>query len=678
MKTRNVTVVSDPLPAGSDFFAPDTTYLIRSEVSLTGNIDLPGGVQLIFQGGKIVSQSPCTLTGNNTALMAPVDVIFGLNISVNGSWNIDRAYPLWFETSFIGTQQDFADSINKAIVMKSKGEVQLLKGIHFISKPIIIPQGAHLLGEDGDLESNNKETQIKPMESSAGSGKYAYKYMVYINCDINGVPDPYGKSHPKQWVSISNIKFKNNVDVFKPARCIYSVGNTSLDYVKWAEFLQAITFARTAYYDMRSITNCAFDNYADITIPDNLTDDEIPDYCAFDFGSFGDGLLFSHNGTGTHGQYALLYISQCGGGIISDNVLCGDVIVRFSKALTIENNHMEGVYRLDVPPQIKIRQSVVNITQNFIEKCSKPSIVVYNGPDTVADYDSSIVNLSGNQHLFYAGKRETDETLQTKEQRLESISEVDIAVDRRTLLNISNEYRYDFYGISGVRICGIMLAKADGSMFEEFNRFSYLLSQQSCILPNYRVQATATAHELNAPGFSSPQPVRHIEWFRPSGKYVYSYEILWDSGRGIKKTEGNTTRFAINSEQNPLELTHYGQGVLLSFNDAGRFRRLPVKLIRRRLDDHTLDIEEVVVPIISTAHFYDNGISVCGFKWRPLSLNAEFSIAHKYDTIDYVNGNIHAWTDSVPSFLNSRWHTGDLIYNTSADNNTSAVTVVKK
>lgn len=49
---------------------------------------------MIFAGGKISGTG--TLTGDNTRLIAPITQIFGEDITVDGIWEMDRAYPQWF------------------------------------------------------------------------------------------------------------------------------------------------------------------------------------------------------------------------------------------------------------------------------------------------------------------------------------------------------------------------------------------------------------------------------------------------------------------------------------------------------------------------------------------------------------------------------------------------------
>ena len=80
---------------------PTTTKTDKdSDVVINRHITLAHNTTLIFAGGKISGTG--TLTGDNTRLIAPITQIFGEDITVDGIWVMDRAYPQWFgqETIF--------------------------------------------------------------------------------------------------------------------------------------------------------------------------------------------------------------------------------------------------------------------------------------------------------------------------------------------------------------------------------------------------------------------------------------------------------------------------------------------------------------------------------------------------------------------------------------------------
>ena len=128
------------------FFTSNSTYNITTDITLESDTVIPDNVTLIFQGGKILSNTPLTLTGQRTRIVAPICQIFGEDIEVDGSWDIDRAYPQWFGYATYQTPVDYlppatcrdaGPAINKAIKMKQMGEVFLPKGIYVIATPAI-------------------------------------------------------------------------------------------------------------------------------------------------------------------------------------------------------------------------------------------------------------------------------------------------------------------------------------------------------------------------------------------------------------------------------------------------------------------------------------------------------------------------------------------------------------
>ena len=177
---------------------PTTTETGKnSDVVINRHITLAHNTTLIFAGGKISGTG--TLTGDNTRLIAPITQIFGEDITVDGIWVMDRAYPQWFgarndisnnefwhlrvaceaaksteenplapeaEKDKIEKARDTAlknlkawkvdssDAINKAMKLKHAGEVFLPKGEYAICKTLQVPHGIVLRGELADRRFN--------------------------------------------------------------------------------------------------------------------------------------------------------------------------------------------------------------------------------------------------------------------------------------------------------------------------------------------------------------------------------------------------------------------------------------------------------------------------------------------------------------------------------------------
>ena len=183
-------------------FEAGKTYIIDETFTLTETLKLPENVTLIFQGGKFISDNEIEIIGNHTALIAPIAPIFGINVKATGSWDIDCAYPQWFEATTFQfndrTTPDIADSIQKAIDMKGTGKVFLLPGNYYITHPLYIPLGITLEGISGQPhEGEYAATQIFPASynGSYKKGLYPHDYLIYVNSNSDGsskfnYPDP--------------------------------------------------------------------------------------------------------------------------------------------------------------------------------------------------------------------------------------------------------------------------------------------------------------------------------------------------------------------------------------------------------------------------------------------------------------------------------------------------------
>lgn len=194
-----------------------------SDIVINEHITLAHNTTLVFAGGKISGTG--TLTGDNTRLIAPVTQIFGEDITVDGIWEMDRAYPQWFgarndisyhefvylreaceaakstednplepaaEKKNIEDAQDTAlknlkdwkvdssDAINKAMKLKHAGEVFLPKGEYAICKTLYVPHGIVLRGELADRRFNTTSQWEKNEDEE---GKFDHESIDHIDGD---------------------------------------------------------------------------------------------------------------------------------------------------------------------------------------------------------------------------------------------------------------------------------------------------------------------------------------------------------------------------------------------------------------------------------------------------------------------------------------------------------------
>lgn len=88
----------------SQVTAENTIYEIRDVFDL-GNttVTIPSGSTLKFNGGIIKNG---TITGNNTAIDAPLTQLFDTSVTLSGTWNVDEGYPEWFGAVGDGVADD--------------------------------------------------------------------------------------------------------------------------------------------------------------------------------------------------------------------------------------------------------------------------------------------------------------------------------------------------------------------------------------------------------------------------------------------------------------------------------------------------------------------------------------------------------------------------------------------
>ena len=167
------------------------TYLIVGDI--TGDVTFGANCSLIFQGGKFVSGN---VTGNCTSIDAPLNVIFGANVTIAGTWRVPTAYPEWFEAESAtvplvsgGTETvaDDATRINKAfrLLMPPTGVARLqdiggtlkLSGKYNIFSTIVVPRHVYLVGTNGYLSQirlpdptiyRTKEPETDPTDPPRG------------------------------------------------------------------------------------------------------------------------------------------------------------------------------------------------------------------------------------------------------------------------------------------------------------------------------------------------------------------------------------------------------------------------------------------------------------------------------------------------------------------------------
>lgn len=109
-------------------------YVIKWDFVLGEDITVPENCLIEFDGGSISNddENTYTLTGQNTAIIAPPTKIFGLNVELAGTWNVSEAYPEWFGAKGDG---ETVDTLPIQKVMDYFNTILFSKV--YISRPII-------------------------------------------------------------------------------------------------------------------------------------------------------------------------------------------------------------------------------------------------------------------------------------------------------------------------------------------------------------------------------------------------------------------------------------------------------------------------------------------------------------------------------------------------------------
>ena len=184
----------------------NTKYVIKYDYELEENITIPEGCILEFDGGSI--NGAYTVTGTNTVIEAGLIKIFDVNVTLEGTWYVEAAYPEWFGAISDITTADCAPAINKALRFSILGRFH--KEVKFQGKryyckthvKIEIPSDYYisgnghttlvasgdtmdyLFGRDGSDSSDAPGVRIR-LSNITFDANYRCKYAVYMPCMSN-------------------------------------------------------------------------------------------------------------------------------------------------------------------------------------------------------------------------------------------------------------------------------------------------------------------------------------------------------------------------------------------------------------------------------------------------------------------------------------------------------------
>lgn len=417
---------------------------------------------------------------------------------------------------------------------------------------------------------------------------------------------------------------------------------------------------------LKKIINCTFNSSED-----NNNEEEW--LYAFDLGGLGDALEFKRNAVHDKKYHKALRLSNCGGGIISNNILNSDIQIDSCKGIIFEANHMEG------GSIIEVTSSTISLLNNYIYKGKSPSIKIDGG-----DWcDGSVVQMTGNIFLTkYGDNKDSDLPMigQMSPYELEFINYKTSAVDSRSYqVSLNQNYRYEYnsgeFGkqyISGLLACITSINKGTGDIslhepFEEFNKYSYLASENSLIMPDSTVKFESYVNNLQTNYSIYSQIHNSVKWYNnKSGIYSYSAIAIFDLDRKIVGKSQTIQSFQI-----------IGAGILFHLSDIKELDYNLTLRLYRGFGDYSTEsgLEYVDLPICGGQYFYDNGISVNGYDWQPVTTQLDIDLYNNtncnkdIESVSFTGDRVICRGASKPIY--GAWKKGDIVFNTSTTSNAS-------
>lgn len=707
---------------------PGTTFLIQKEVvdydfnpRFRNGFTLKENITLIFQGGCLMvpsGKAQFYIQGNQTAIEAPIDQIFGEGLDIAGSWLCDRAYPQWFdwrvgkekENSYDGDHIDCAIAINQAIQMKKSGEVFLASGYYYIATPIRMFAQTRLIGEwrqySGDEYGG---TMIIPyLTDSPSDSPWPDQAIVFINTikatDDNGniIKDENGEDkltweqvYPVPMGLLKGIVFRNigNIEEISRIPCCIVEGGFTFEDLLFASFRRCIKWGEH-YSDCKTIRRCVF-----YPIENNI--DMGSDICyAIEIRGLGDALRIEQchiSDAGTHDNkgkltaraFDALYLTGCKGGSIVNNIFNSRVLLQGCMAVNFSQNHLER------GSQLTIVACDMTIRNNYFEKTTVPPVVVDLAPDgklnipptkRFKDYEKHHnSNLGISDNIFYIFQpSKSPERFPAKE-----ICEYDIALcvgkgQEPYCIHLQQNYRYIRHENGSNEPTGIFIGTftrtsgdentpsitSDYSSFDDFNSRSYFLSTECTITPGLRIDATRTFSEVpsissikvwSAPGdipnaIKSSVPTINLPDDN-SWPYKYQAQMIMDSARHIAGPIVDVNVW----KDKPTYDSAGGQIFSLSTTPARS--AFTLRLIRSKR--FQLNEDYVDIPVVGTTYLHDNNISVNGYKWRPY-LESQPIIGQGPSLprwIQFRGDNVKCFFNETDLKLSSGWNNYDELVN---------------
>ena len=465
-------------------------------------------------------------------------------------------------------------------------------------------------------------------------------------------------------------------------RGIYAIGGMKIENISWSQFVQAVATPPDMYCDGKTIVNCGFSSPTGYIFKDFIFDtlagsqqiikrlaQDSNEYYAFDLSGLGDNLYFHRNHMNMNEIAGGLKLSKSNGAQISCNIINDNIAFYDCKGISFFANHCENGI------QVKISNSQIDFSGNYFHKGTKPTFLIRdNNARGSVNVQSSTITLQNNSLVFLDHEDESSNLY------IGNINPYDIQTDGYLSLSIQNTYRYRTprNAAGSMHGCGLAILKEIWTIgepepelipFTEFNDLSYLLSGSSLIKPNFHIIHN---HVVNNTQFfrASAMANNNIVWFLEKGAYHYRMQTIWDKKRLI----GSSTLTLGDFNLGEIDTyTKKAQGLLLNIGansydgpSDGNGNQVVIRLMRARTSGNTA-YHSIEIPVCGTRFLYDNGLSVCGFKWKQETSIAPLTVNTMIQSIHFVGDNVVCKGTACPTV--GEWTVGDIVYNTGMASN---------
>lgn len=224
----------------------DTIYEIRYNHDLGGaTLTIPDGCVLKFSGGSFING---TLVGTNTKIDAPFVRIFGDNLSLAGTWTLDKFPVSWYGGEVNDSSIDISAVISKILEQfvtifpghnASGGhpfggaKITLLEGAYYAKTPIVIYNYSPTANGEGLNPMNGTSACV--IEGSSKYGTYIYNSNAGDNFFLTNLRDGTHRHHWGLTLRFLTFIGGNGIKMVRPwdfhiEHCTFYNGNTAIKF----------------------------------------------------------------------------------------------------------------------------------------------------------------------------------------------------------------------------------------------------------------------------------------------------------------------------------------------------------------------------------------------------------------------------------------------------------------